>query len=526
MSKYNETKTITATVTTHQGGQGFQHKPEHELMSLLANGISNTFYEKETDQDKRLVNAIQQVDPELVAKMLVYTRAVLGQRSVTHRGAVALLSNLTGKEWGKFLFSKRDRRANFGGLIYRLDDMLEITACYFAHNPGKPLPNALRKGFKSVLENSDEYSLAKYQGKDKKVSLVDLVNLVRPKPQGKEQEELFKKLMTGGLKQFNTVEDKNTKAGQDVAAKVKAGELDEEQAKVELSKAKEDNFKGLIEDKIIGYLALLRNLRNILLNTKDQQLIKDTCTALTNQTMIQKSLVFPHQIDLALEVLIDEFKMSVSSDFVTALNSAYELAIPNLSEIGAVGKTAVVFDSSGSMTTKIEIGKGKNGSQGAIDKASLIAATLAKGIKADVYTFDTSCRVVNYNPSDSINTIKNNFRHGALGGGTDFGCIFNALNQHYDRVFIISDMQGSDDISRASSFQAYKSQFGEPYIYCINLCGYATTMFNPNNKKIAQIFGYSAEIYEIIKKVEIDYNVLLNDIKAINIYPKNYVKKV
>jgi hypothetical protein len=31
--------------------------------------------------------------------------------------------------------------------------------------------------------------------------------------------------MSGELKQFNTVEDKNTEAGQEVAAKVKSGEL-------------------------------------------------------------------------------------------------------------------------------------------------------------------------------------------------------------------------------------------------------------------------------------------------------------
>lgn len=86
-------------------------------------------------------------------------------------------------------------------------------------------------------------------------------------------------------------------------------------------------------------------------------------------------------------------------------------------------------------------------------------------------------------------------------------------------------MQGSDNISKGSSFQSYKNKFGDPYIYCINLCGYGTTMFNPSNKKVAQIFGYSAEIYDIIKKSEVDYNALLNEVKKINIYPKNYVKK-
>ncbi len=521
MAKYNKKVTpVAATVvTTHQGGMGFQLKPELELMSLLANGINNTFYEKETEQDKRLEAIIKQVasyDAELVAKMLVYTRAVIGQRSVTHRGAVALMPVLSGKEIGKYLFTKRDRKDNFGGLVYRLDDMLEIAACYFALNPGKRLPNAVVKGFKQVLENADAYELAKYQGKDKSVSLVDLINLVHPKPSEK-MTQVFKELMTGNLKQFNTVEDKNTKAGQEVAAKVKEGTITKQEAEVELKKAKEATYKELVDEKVIGYLALLRNLRNMLLNVTDQQLIKDTCTALTDKAAVKKSLVFPHQIDLALEVLLSELG-SKATPFVKALNDAYEIAIPNLSELGATGRTAVVYDESGSMTTKIQIGQGKYGSQGAIEKAALIAATLAKGLNADVYSFDTQFRKRSYNPNDSVNTIKNSFNN-ASGGGTYFNLIFENLPQGYDRVFIISDMQGADAVG--STLNQYRTKFGiDPYVYCVNLCGYGNSMMNPNNKKVFQLFGYSAELYEIVKKSEVDYNALLNEVKKINIMPK------
>lgn len=520
MAKYNKKATpVAATVvTTHQGGTGFQLKPELELMSLLANGINNTFYEKETEQDKRLNYLIQEVakkDAELVAKMLVYTRSVIGQRSVTHRGAVSLMPVISGREIAKFLFTKRSRKENAGGLIYRLDDMLEIAACYFALNSGKRLPNAMVKGFKQVLENSDAYELAKYQGKDKSVSLVDLVNLVHPKPSEKMMET-FKSLMNGELKQFNTVEDKNTKAGQEIAAKVKEGEISQAEAEVELKKAKEATFKELVDEKTIGYLALLRNLRNILNNTNDAQLIKDTCAALTDEKAIKKSLVFPHQIDLALEILLNELGTK-ATPFVKALNEAYEKAIPNLSELGATGRTAVIFDESGSMTSgRTQIGNIRISP--AIEKAALIAATLAKGLNADVYSFDTKFRARSFNPNDSVNTIKNSFIK-ADGGGTYFNIIFEKLPQRYDRVFIISDMQGADAVG--GTLSGYKSKFGvDPYVYCINLCGYANSMVNPNNKKVFQLFGYSSEVYEIVKKQEIDYNALLNEVKKINIVPK------
>lgn len=528
MSKYNKTKVapVVATVTTHQGGTGFALKPELELMSLLANGIKDTFYEKETEQDKRLANLINQLakqDAILVAKMLIYTRAKIGQRSVTHRGAVELAKYMSGADWGKYFFDKRSRNGNAGGIVYRLDDILEIVACYAALNPsptkrkdGKKtlrLPNSMKKGFKAALEQADEYEIAKYQGNTKEISLIDVVNLVHPTPTSKNANA-FKKLMKGELTQFNTIEDKNTKAGQEVAAKVKEGEITEAEAKVELAKAKETNFKELVEDKVLGYLALIRNLRNIIQNTKDASLIKGVCDQLTDEKAIKKSLIFPHQIDLALEMLLVEGYDARA--FIKSLNDAYELSIPNLSELGAHGRTAVVYDESGSMTSyKSFIAPGKTCSN-AIAKAALITATLAKGLGADVYSFDSSCRKRSYNQGDTVNTLKNNFLV-ANGGGTNFSSIFPALTDRYDRIFIISDEQGSDKLGL--TVENYKKKFGvDPYIYCINLNGYGTTMFKPSSK-VFQVFGYSAEIYEIIKKYEVDYNTLLNEVKKIEFIP-------
>lgn len=522
MAKYNKKRVVASeavAATTHQGGSGYQLKPEMELMSLLANGIGNTFYEKESTQEKRLFDLINKVckqDKLLVAKMLVYTRAILGQRSVTHAAAVALLPHISGIEWAKDLFTKRDRKENYGGLIYRIDDMLEIAAYYMEKNPGKRLPNSVTKGFKSVLEHADAYELAKYQGKSRGVSLVDIVNLVHPKP-AKEMVKTFKALINGELKQFNTVEDKNTKSGQEVAQKVAEGILTVDEAATELAKAKEKNYKELVQEKVIGYLALLRNLRNILTNSSDAGLLKATISQLTDEKAIKGSLVFPHQIDLALEVLMDEFGNSKVGPIARALNTAYELAIPNLSELGMTGRTAVVYDKSGSMTTAIRLANGKS-STSAIDKAALIAATLAKGIGADVYVFADRCHEVSYNGNDSVNTIKQTLLNANAGGGTSFGTIFPSLKERYDRIFIISDEQGADAIGYTLS--DYKKKFSvDPNIYCINLCGYGTTMFK-ENKKVVQLFGYSAEIYELVKKCEVDINALLNDVKKINFLPK------
>lgn len=518
MAKYNQ-KPVVQTVPTLQGGVGVKLKPEYELIGLLATGLEGKFYEKESDREKRLFQLAAEVgkkDPLLLAKMLVYARVVIGQRSVTHVGAVAAAKVLSGTPIASKLFTKRSKKENKGGLIYRLDDMFEILAYYYLRNQDKPLPNSIKKGFKSALENADEYELAKYQAKGKEISLVDVVNLVHPHPSIKMQDT-FKKLMNGELKQFNTAEDKNTKAGQVVAAKVKSGTITKEEAEIELTQAKADNWKDLIENGTIGYFALLRNLRNITTTTTDD-VFNAALNILTNEKKVRESLVFPHQIDIAFETLLNEgptFKGNRKNALLTAVNAAYELAIPNLREIFQTGKTAVVVDVSGSMTSSAYLA-GKRINSSAIEKAALVAATLVKGIGADLYEFDNNCRALNYNPIDSINSIKQHILKNATGGGTNFQSIFGALKDGYDRVFVISDEQGADSLIGNGNYSKYITRNGRPYIYSVNMCGYSTTMFKESDKVI-RLFGYSKDIYEQVKIRELNPVQILEEVQKIEL---------
>lgn len=518
MAKFNSKATTVNETVTHEDGMGIKFDPTMEMISLLSSGLDGQFYEKESDREARLIKVIKEVglkDPELVAKALIYARTVMGQRSVTHVGAVAALSSLKGKPLATKFFTKRDKKENKGGIVRRLDDILEIVAYYYLHNPGKPLPNAMKRGFKDALEHADAYELAKYQGKGRSIKLVDVVNLVRPKPTEK-MTETFKKLMSGELKQFNTAEDKNTKSGQEIAEKVRSGKITQEEAKVELKEAKGENWAQLIGDQSIGYLALLRNLRNIVKDASDEIFTK-ALILLTEEPRIRKSLVFPHQIDVAMEVLLQE---SIDNErklkLLKAIDTAYELSIPNLTELFTHGETAVVIDSSGSMTSRCSFGDRKQINASAIEKAALIGTTFAKALGADLYHFSTTCAKITYNPLDTVNTTKNMIVRMAFGGGTEFQTIFGKLDKKYERVFVISDMQGSDTILTRSTYQTYTQKFGKPFIYSVNLCGYGTTMFR-QTEKVINLFGYSSDIYEMVKTAEINPRAILKEIRKIEI---------
>ena len=514
-------------IVNHQGGEGFKLSPKAELISILMTGFSGAkYYETLIERGERLFNLIQQIavspkEVEFVAKALVYARSIVGQRSVTHVGAVALAPMLSGDPLGKRFFKKRNRKGMTGGIVHRLDDMLEIAALYFYVNADKPLPSSIKKGFRSALENADTYELAKYQGKGKQVSLVDIVNLVHPRPDD-DMIDVFEKLMEGELKQFNTVEDKNTEAGQVVAAKVLSGELSEAEAEVQVTEAKKENFAELISNRSIGYMALIRNIRNIIKAGLSKETEAELIDMLTDAKLIKQSLIFPHQIDIAMEIMIAE-RIDVPIGVLKAINDAYELAIPNLAELFPDGRTAVVVDTSGSMygayhQDGVTIGKIRT-NKSPIEKAALIGATLAKGIGADLFQFATTTEGISYNPLDTVHTIKGAVldNMGKVGHGTNFGSIFKTLGAtgvNYDRIFVISDLQGANKFVKTADYKKYAGGDTVPYIYSVDIQGYGSTSFKPG-KRIISLYGYSSDIYEMAKKVELDPQAVIKEINNI-----------
>lgn len=560
MAKYNtKREKVVKKTTTHQGGSGYTQTPEMELVGILATGMTNNFYETEGDREKRFKDVIAKVakkNKTFAAKALVYARTIMGQRSVTHFGAVEMIPFLQGDSLGKRFFSKRERNQNKGGIVYRLDDMMEILAAYFAKNGSDAsIPNAIKRGFKEAIEHADAYQLAKYQQKNRNISLVDIVNLVHPKQTDKNGYvwvpfEKFEKaikgtkfenklgdypvnsnnevnipalkaLILGLLKQFNTVEDKNTDAGKKVSDAVKTGELTKEEAKEKLTELKTDNYAELIKTRKIGYLALLRNLRNIL-KTKDANLIKEAGELLKVKEFIKKSLVWPHQIDLAIEILKLESE-PYSPGLIRDLSIAYENAIPNLSELMPPARTAVVYDTSGSMDggwgEGIKIDSRTRINAKPVEKAALIAATLAKGIGADIYQFATkTAKISGVNLYDSVNTITNKLKSkiGDVGHGTYYESILPELGKRggYERIFIITDEQGADYFER--SYKQYSQEFGTPYVYFINIVGYAPVMLKTGSK-VFRIHGYGPDIYELVPKMEIDPKAVIAEINKIEI---------
>lgn len=468
MSKFNQPKE-KVIVENMAGGRAYSQSNEMELVSILLTSFANEqFYRTENDLLNRLKELIAGCDKDFVAKAAIYARTQFGMRSITHILASELAKYIGGESAKNF----------YNAIVYRPDDITEIIAYHKANN-GK-LSASMKKGLALSFNKFDKYQLAKYKCEGKNISLLDAARIVHPKPTEKNEEALSL-LSKGELKSFDTWESELSKAGE--------ADINEK------DQFKKDVWVRLIKEKKIGYFALLRNLRNIL--EQAPEIIDEALTMLCDEKLIKKSLVLPFRFTTAYQELQ---KNGGSSNVLRAINRAVDISLNNVPKFN--GKTLVVLDVSGSMAGKpSEIG-------------ALFTSILAKSNNADIVTFSNNAQYCNVNLDDSTITLANSI-HFSM-GGTNFSASFQILNKVYDRIIILSDMQGwIGSYSPVGAFNQYKQRTGaNPFIYSFDLNSYGTLQFPEN--KVFCLAGFSDKIFDVMKLLEEDKNALIHKIKSID----------
>lgn len=468
--KFNtkQTKDQSTKTVNRAGGEAFEQTTPLALISLLLTSfVKDQFYRSAGEQLSEMEQMVAGLDnPILAAKAAVYARNEMGMRSITHALAGEVGRHVKGAEWTRSFFER---------VVRRPDDMTEILA-YWLGKYGKPIPNAMKDGLAAAFRGFDEYQLGKYRAGRANVSLVDVANLVHPTP-----NPAITKLMAGELRQHGTWEDKLSDAGSDPEAKAAV-------------------WKELLEENKLGYFALLRNLRNIIEQAPD--CVGQACEQLTNAEVIHKTLVMPFRYLTAIEA-VEQVGHPATRKVVGALSQAFEISLDNVPRFD--GRTLVVLDESGSMGGEpIKIG-------------SAFAAVLYKTNDADLLSFSDTARYRNLNPADSALTIAERLRSDLVGRGTDFHCIFQEANQPYDRLIILSDMQGW--IGRrapTSTFQEWKDTHGcNPYVYSFDLQGYGDMQF-PSDQVFC-LAGFSERIFDVMEKLETDREALLGEILKVEL---------
>lgn len=455
MSKFN-TRATTKT-TNLAGGKAFSMNPEMELVhAVLTTFLEDKFYESGSARVARIQSLVAQNKPEFVSKLAVIARKEFNLRSVTH----VLVGELAKTHKGDSLV-----RDTIVAMATRPDDITEIMSYV-----GTPVPKQVKRGIRNALYKFSPYQLAKYKAEGKGMSMVDVFNLVHPKPQhaSPEQQEAWKQLMEGTLVSTDTWESEIANAGSESERKAQ--------------------WERLIAENKMGYMALLRNLNNLLKYSVSGETIQLAVAKLTNPEEVKNSKQLPFRFMTAFE------NVSGNRLFSDAISEAMDIAVSNTPELS--GKILIAIDSSGSM------------SGDPMNKASIFGATLAKANKnADVILYDTEVKELTISSRTPVLDIANGIKRAAMGGGTETSLVFayaQAKGAVYDRIIIISDNESWSENYRGSvqkTYNLYKQETGtDPYVYAIDIQGYGTK--DVEGGKVFHLTGWSDRLLDFIGRVE------------------------
>lgn len=446
MSRFN--KRITNKTTNLAGGIALKHSPEMELIvSVLSTFLEDKFYESGDDRIERIKSLISMCKPEFVARLALVARNDFHLRSVSH----LLVGELSLIHRGDNLVSRLIPK-----VAERVDDLIEILSYV-----EKPIPNQVKKGIRKALNGFTRYNLAKYKMEGHDMKLVDLFNLVHPKPKDDEQKQDFKDLIEGKLKNTETWE-----------AQLSAG------------KDKGKVWHDLISEDKLGYMALLRNLRNIS-EQADVETIKMACTIIADKEKVKKSKQLPFRFYNAYENISNQ-------QMLEAVSTAMDYSLDNVPSFD--GETLIAVDCSGSM------------SGDPIKKASIFASALIKANNAEVILYDTNIKGFKYLKSEPALTISEKIQKEAMGGGTETSLVFRyapTTGKKYSRIIILSDNESWDEEYYGSGVNAHYNEYkkvNDCFVYAIDIAGYGTKDVAGN--KVFHLAGWSEKIFDFIKWIE------------------------
>lgn len=461
-AKFNGTNTMKTE--NKSGHVAYKMDDKEKLVSMV---LTTMFGEQKYygDNTSELVQLAEKSDKEFLCKLAVYARKEAHLRSVSH-ALTAIIAR----------YGSRYIKQTVNGVVERADDITEILSCYM-NMYGKPIPNGLKRALAGAMNKFDEYQFAKYNGSKKTVKFRDVLRICHPKGKNKKQEELFGKIINDTLETPYTWE-------------------------VELSTKgnTKETWKALIDGGKVGYMALLRNLRNILNAEPDN--IDKVYDRLANKEAVLKSKQLPFRFLSAYKMVQD----TASSKCFDVLEQAAEYSIENIEKIK--GKTLIAIDVSGSMQNLIS------------EKSTIRCQEIATMIGAMSNKICEDAEVVCFsdglwkNPISSRNGIINSaLSMAANGGGTNLKLPLEyALEskKKFDRMIMVSDNEINADYSwRDSGFEKtcqplvdrYRKEVNKDFwVHAIDIMGYGTQQFIGAKTNI--IAGWNERVLEFINLVE------------------------
>ena len=190
-----------------------------------------------------------------------------------------------------------------------------------------------------------------------------------------------------------------------------------------------------------------------------------------------------------------------------ALDRAFKIACGNMPKMD--GRTVIILDVSGSMEEKLS----SNSSLTLKEVGAVYAVAMFVNCNADFIKFGNDAKKLKLNKLDSIfNLVEKMYANDNCGYGTDIVPAFRLMNEKYDRIFLVSDMQimaknGSGwywhQNGGIETYNEYcKTYKCHPHMYSFDLANYSTQVENPNNPRIHLLTALNDTLFKMLPYIE------------------------
>jgi len=459
MSKFNQANTSPKALSAN-GNLQYVKPEKQQLYELVVNTLygRDTYYESTDDKAKRLSTIVTKLvaDGELdfLANLAVHARHEMNVRNMPVMLVDQTVKAL--KNQGKNFAGTRTLVSQVVGRVDQITDLLALLGTK------TKMPMALKRGLSDAFNKFNEYQFAKYN-RAGKVTLKDAMRIVHPVPRDVDTSILFDKIMKDTLETPDTWEvalsrDGNTK----------------------------EVWEGLIDRKVLGYQATLKNLRNMLNAGVSTDHQRQVAKYIIDFAASSKSLPFEF---LASMEAINSLGSQILNN---ALIEAMDASVVNVPSLG--NKVLVLLDTSGSMRFDNNL---------AIRNASFLSAVLSSSSKNcekfTLITFASQAERQPVNTSERVfSTYEKLFRN-SNGGSTNFLSGLQEAEsdgEQYDTIIVLTDNE-MDDFKRTRSLSHFQPQATKVIINCAA----STTSVAPIYSGWIHLAGWSPNMFRYLDAV-------------------------
>lgn len=516
---------------THEGGPAYVRTAQTDLVFLaLTNMVGqDTFYESAKDRDDRFRTLVREVaagDPEWTGAFIKWLRSEANMRTASLVAAaetahVMLEQGVSGA------------RRVIDGALQRADEPGEFLG-YWLQAYGRKLPMAVKRGVgDAALRLYSERSMLKYDTGSHGLRFGDVIELTHaPDVKGAAQHLAFPAqgdLFRHAIDRRHARLDRGVPAALTTLIRNKALRLDAKDHPEFLTDPEKLKAAGMTwEDALslggqfgldkrrlweamipsMGYMALLRNLRNFDQAGISELSVQYVITKLTDPAEVARSRQLPFRFWSAYKEL-DSVRWSA------ALDTALKLSCANVPELP--GRTLVLVDTSGSMNNPIsERSKLMRHEAGALF-GSILAT---RGDNVDLVAFATD-PVMLGRPrmgSSPLKVVPMVLGANVNGWGTETAKALRQTYAGHDRVFVFTDEQSWPDSGHGyGPTGRSRSLYGgggytvggdvsgavpaDVPLFSFNLGGYAPSMLDLTAPNRYAIGGFSEKLFPLVKQL-------------------------